>query len=132
MWHEDLRFLHPEASLEGATPHTSQACHDASCKMHAPVCTHCNKTDVADMWQDTFPLHWPLVNSDHMKTRLAKRELEKKKIEDDQLYACCAQGQLLSQSANLTLSGIHLQDCLFQPCTCSSIIVSRLYAASMH
>ncbi|KAK9810351.1 hypothetical protein WJX72_009272 [[Myrmecia] bisecta] len=33
-------------------------------------------------WKDNFPLHWPLINSDHMRTRLAKRELEKKKIED--------------------------------------------------
>lgn len=32
--------------------------------------------------QDDFQLHWPLVNSDHMATRLAKRELEKKRIED--------------------------------------------------
>jgi len=32
--------------------------------------------------QDAFPLHWPLINSDHMRTQLAKRELEKKRIED--------------------------------------------------
>ena len=32
--------------------------------------------------QGTFPLHWPLVNSDHMRERLAKRELERKRIED--------------------------------------------------
>ena len=32
--------------------------------------------------QGTFPLHWPLVNSDHMRERLAKRELERKRVED--------------------------------------------------
>ena len=32
--------------------------------------------------QDDFQLHWPLVNSDHMATRLAKQELEKKRLED--------------------------------------------------
>ena len=38
------------------------------------------------MLQGDFPLHWPLINSDHMRTRLAKRELEKKKVEDDQRW----------------------------------------------
>lgn len=33
-------------------------------------------------WRDGVPLHWPLINSDHMKERLAKRELEKKRIDD--------------------------------------------------
>lgn len=32
--------------------------------------------------QDNFPLHWPLINSDHMRERLARRELEKKRLED--------------------------------------------------
>lgn len=32
--------------------------------------------------QDSFPLHWPLVNSEHMKDKLGQRELEKKKVED--------------------------------------------------
>ena len=34
--------------------------------------------------QDGVPLHWPLINSDHMRTRLAKREFEKKRLEDAQ------------------------------------------------
>ncbi|KAL3154051.1 hypothetical protein ABBQ32_013597 [Trebouxia sp. C0010 RCD-2024] len=38
-------------------------------------------------WKGSFPLHWPLINSDHMHTKLAKRELEKKRIEDDQRLA---------------------------------------------
>ncbi|KAL3140047.1 hypothetical protein ABBQ38_004327 [Trebouxia sp. C0009 RCD-2024] len=38
-------------------------------------------------WKGSFPLHWPLINSDHMRTKLAKRELEKKRIEDDQRLA---------------------------------------------
>ncbi|KAI3436650.1 hypothetical protein D9Q98_006066 [Chlorella vulgaris] len=33
-------------------------------------------------WKDSFPLHWPLVNSEHMKDKLGQRELEKKKVED--------------------------------------------------
>lgn len=32
--------------------------------------------------QESFPLHWPLINSDHMRERLARRELERKRIED--------------------------------------------------
>jgi hypothetical protein len=32
--------------------------------------------------QGDFPLHWPLVNSDHMRDRLGKRELERKRVED--------------------------------------------------
>ncbi|KAK9853604.1 hypothetical protein WJX84_007036 [Apatococcus fuscideae] len=38
-------------------------------------------------WKDGFPLHWPLINSDHMRTRLAKREFEKKRLEDAQRLA---------------------------------------------
>jgi hypothetical protein len=34
------------------------------------------------VFQVGVPLHWPLINSDHMRTRLAKRELEQKRIED--------------------------------------------------
>ena len=33
-------------------------------------------------WKDGVPLHWPLINSDHMHERLAKRDLEKKRIDD--------------------------------------------------
>ena len=35
--------------------------------------------------QGSFQLHWPLINSDHMATQLAKRELEKKRVEDARL-----------------------------------------------
>lgn len=35
--------------------------------------------------QEGVPLHWPLINSAHMQTRLAKRELEKKRLEDAKL-----------------------------------------------
>ncbi|DBA99584.1 hypothetical protein WJX82_005130 [Trebouxia sp. C0006] len=38
-------------------------------------------------WKGSFPLHWPLVNSNHMRTKLAKRELERKRIEDDHQLA---------------------------------------------
>ena len=47
----------------------------------------CDETHAVSMQQDSFALHWPLVNSDHMRTRLAKRELEKKRIED--AHRCC-------------------------------------------
>jgi hypothetical protein len=52
--------------------------------------------------QDSFPLHWPLVNSDHMRTRLAKRELEKKRIED--AHRCKA--PLMSDLLRLRLSAV--------------------------
>ena len=32
--------------------------------------------------QGEFALHWPLINSAHMRTRLAQRELEAKRLED--------------------------------------------------
>lgn len=46
--------------------------------------------------QGSFPLHWPLINSDHMRVKLAKRELEKKRIEDDQRSAPCVKSLALS------------------------------------
>ena len=33
-------------------------------------------------WRGAVPLHWPLVNSAHMRGRLARRELEQKRRED--------------------------------------------------
>ncbi|KAK9831834.1 hypothetical protein WJX81_000048 [Elliptochloris bilobata] len=33
-------------------------------------------------WKGGFALHWPLINSSHMRTRLAQRELEDKRLED--------------------------------------------------
>lgn len=33
-------------------------------------------------WKDGVPLHWPLINSNHMAEKLAQRELEKKRIDD--------------------------------------------------
>ena len=53
---------------------------------------HLTLTDRLRM-QGDVPLHWPLINSDHMRTKLAKRELEKKKIEDAQR---CVAGQALN------------------------------------
>ena len=41
-----------------------------------------SKHDMHCMLQGTFQLHWPLINSDHMRVRLAQRELEQKRIED--------------------------------------------------
>jgi hypothetical protein len=33
-------------------------------------------------WKGAWPLHWPLINSAHMRGRLARRELEQKRVED--------------------------------------------------
>ncbi|KAL6778128.1 hypothetical protein ACKKBG_A17025 [Auxenochlorella protothecoides x Auxenochlorella symbiontica] len=44
-----------------------------------PICEFCT---LKQHWKDNFPLHWPLINSDHMRERLARRELEKKRLED--------------------------------------------------
>jgi hypothetical protein len=33
-------------------------------------------------WRDGSPLHWPLVDAAHMSERLARRELERKRVED--------------------------------------------------
>lgn len=38
-------------------------------------------------WKDGVPLHWPLINSNHMAQRLAEKDLEKKRIEDAKLLA---------------------------------------------
>ncbi|KAL4442949.1 hypothetical protein ABPG77_008440 [Micractinium sp. CCAP 211/92] len=43
-------------------------------------------------WKGNFPLHWPLVNSEHMRDKLGQRELERKRIEDSE--------QLQLQDAN--------------------------------
>lgn len=44
-----------------------------------PICEFCT---LKRHWRDGVPLHWPLVNSDHMRERLARKELEKKRIDD--------------------------------------------------
>ena len=44
-----------------------------------PICEFCT---LKRHWRADFPLHWPLINSPHMRERLARRELEKKRIED--------------------------------------------------
>jgi HSP20 family molecular chaperone IbpA len=51
-----------------------------TCKMM--ICEFCT---LKRHWKDGFPLHWPLINSDHMREKLAKRELESKKKEDARL-----------------------------------------------
>lgn len=34
--------------------------------------------------QGSFPLHWPLVNSEHLREKLGRRELDRKRIEDSE------------------------------------------------
>lgn len=53
-----------------------------TCKMQ--ICEFCT---LKRHWKDGYPLHWPLINSDHMREKLAKRELENKKKEDARLTA---------------------------------------------
>lgn len=53
-----------------------------TCGMH--ICEFCT---LKQHWKDGVPLHWPLINSDHMRERLAKQELEKKRIDDAKLTA---------------------------------------------
>lgn len=48
-----------------------------TCQMH--ICEFCT---LKRHWKDGIALHWPLINSDHMRERLAKRELEKKRVDD--------------------------------------------------
>lgn len=48
-----------------------------TCNM--PICEFCT---LKRHWRGAHPLHWPLVASDHMRERLARRELERKKLED--------------------------------------------------
>ena len=51
-----------------------------TCKMM--ICEFCT---LKRHWKDGYPLHWPLINSDHMREKLARRELESKKKEDARL-----------------------------------------------
>ena len=51
-----------------------------TCKMQ--ICEFCT---LKRHWKDGVPLHWPLINSDHMRETLAKKELEMKKKEDARL-----------------------------------------------
>lgn len=48
-----------------------------TCGMH--ICEFCT---LKRHWKDGVPLHWPLINTDHMSERLAKRDLEKKRLDD--------------------------------------------------
>ena len=48
-----------------------------TCKMK--ICEFCT---LKRHWKDGYPLHWPLVNSDHMREKIAMKELENKKKED--------------------------------------------------
>lgn len=51
-----------------------------TCKMQ--ICEFCT---LKRHWKDGYPLHWPLINSDHMREKLAMKELEHKKKEDARL-----------------------------------------------
>lgn len=48
----------------------------------ADICEFCT---LKRHWRDGFALHWPLVNSDHLRERLARRELDRKRIEDERV-----------------------------------------------
>ena len=115
MWHADLRVLHTEATLEGddmlvpltvstaalsqqpslQDSHTThqqgwaQMGHPIPLLLPTYVGGNLSANWLWTMLQSSFPLHWPLINSDHMRTKLAKRELERKRIEDDQRSASC-------------------------------------------
>ena len=132
LWHEDLRILHSQASLEGQLSNLLLPLSCAACKLPQSITDQrtccCSKSNIYAVWhsldacciwsdsllnsigsdmgrcsyklwcsylQGTFPLHWPLINSNHMRTKFAKRELEKKRIEDDQRSAVC---QILDNS----------------------------------
>lgn len=60
--------------------------------------------------QGEHTLHWPLINSDHMRSKLAKRELEKKRIEDDHRYPAFPSGvfdcSLFERSSSLKQGAI--------------------------
>ncbi|GMH39071.1 hypothetical protein BSKO_06969 [Bryopsis sp. KO-2023] len=47
------------------------------CKMQ--ICEFCV---LKRHWKGHHTLHWPLINSQHMRTTLAQRELEQKRVED--------------------------------------------------
>ena len=52
--------------------------------MQATLCVNGQQVDewLQCTLQDTFQLHWPLINSDHMRYKLAQRELEQKRLDD--------------------------------------------------
>lgn len=45
-------------------------------------CHFCDFCTRKQHWKGKFGLHWPMVNKPIMKVALAKKELEKKRIED--------------------------------------------------
>lgn len=71
------------------------------------------------MLQSSFPLHWPLINSDNMRTKLAKRELERKRIEDDQRSASCTCAYSTGPSHSFTLYDISQVCCRLSAVACS-------------
>lgn len=46
---------------------------------HMQICEFCT---LKRHWKGAFALHWPIINSKHMRVTLAKRELEAKRLED--------------------------------------------------
>lgn len=72
------------------------------------------------MLQGSFPLHWPLINSDHMRTKLAKRELERKRIEDDQRSAPRAAVQVSERFGHMYMCVRNIQK-IYNKCKHHSI-----------
>eukprot|EP00210_Caulerpa_lentillifera_P003176 g3035.t1 len=52
-----------------------------TCKMH--ICDFCT---LKQHWKDEHPLHWPLINSQELRVRLAKSEMQRKIKEDAKNY----------------------------------------------
>lgn len=65
---------HPQPRPEHTRPHFSPPC-AATLPLLCPAL-------LCLLPQGSFALHWPLINSDHLRERLAKRELESKRLED--------------------------------------------------
>ena len=64
--------------------------------------------------QGDTPLHWPLVNSDHMQERLGRRELERKRVDDARVL------ELQDPNHRWEVSSAHVCLNTRQPCRATS------------
>ncbi|KAI7845861.1 hypothetical protein COHA_000595 [Chlorella ohadii] len=79
-WAKELQFRYVRSTA--ASGGAGQGFEDILLDEFDNLGLHCDPAT-----QGSFPLHWPLVNSDHMRDRLGKAELDRKRIADAERLA---------------------------------------------
>ncbi|GAX76440.1 hypothetical protein CEUSTIGMA_g3885.t1 [Chlamydomonas eustigma] len=89
----------------------------------AAICTYCIRRQ---HFKGVWPLHWPVVNSSHMEEKLARREMERKRKEDEFRFELedpdymppshVREARLFKEAAMFAFKD-QLQDCLKGECS---------------